>query len=85
MEEGDKLFFNERKAVGAAWAQAGRDYMQDAFNITLGGTARYNPLDFFGVFDGHGLNGELIAREVVFNHCNEVVRHYEADKSYTFA
>ncbi len=79
------MFFNERMAVGAAWAQAGRDYMQDAFNITLGGTARYNPLDFFGVFDGHGPNGELIAREVAFNLCDEVVRHYEADKSYTFA
>ena len=85
MEEGSKLFFNDRLAVGVAWAQAGRDYMQDAFSLSLSSTARGVPVDFMGIYDGHGPNGENIAREVAENLCDEVIRHYETDKSYTFS
>ena len=84
MDEGSKLFFNEHLAIGVAWAQAGRDYMQDAFSLRLSSTARNKPVDFFGFFDGHGPNRELIAREMAHNLCDEVIRHYETDKSYTF-
>ncbi len=52
-DEGSKLFYNHRFLIGVGWAKAGRDYMQDAFNIQFNKQARDRQLDFFGVFDGH--------------------------------
>ncbi len=92
--DGSKLFSSARLIIGVAWAQAGRDHMQDSFSVSLNCDEKSNSssegsggggadIDFFGVFDGHGLNGENIARHVAYNLSDSVLRQY-AVGSLTF-
>jgi len=76
--DGSKMFVNRRLALGVGWAQGGRDYMQDAFALSLSCRCREKELDFFGVFDGHGPNGENVSRYVARNLCDIVLEHYES-------
>ncbi len=83
-DEGSRIFFNHRLVIGVAWARGGRDYMQDAFSVQLNKQARDNVLDYFGVFDGHGPNGENVARECALNLSNHVIALYEREPSFAF-
>ena len=74
--DGSHLFANDRVVLGVAWAQGGRDYMQDAFGINLNTETKDGEVDFFGVFDGHGPNGENISRFVALKLCDMVVSRY---------
>ena len=71
--DGNKLFSSHRLVLGVAWAQAGRNHMQDSFSINLGTSKKLAEKDFFGVFDGHGVNGESISRHVARNLNNFVL------------
>jgi len=61
--EGKSQFSNARMAVGVAWSQGERETMQDTFSLVLnhGDDA---DVDFIGLYDGHGKNGENIARSM---------------------
>ncbi len=50
--------------------------MQDAFSLDLSCSAKKSEVDFFGVFDGHGPNGEGISRQVACNICKVVLKYY---------
>lgn len=50
--------------------------MQDAFSINLNTATKDGEVDFFGVFDGHGPNGENISRFVAYKLCDMVVSQY---------
>ncbi len=78
--DGSRIFANDRVVLGCAWAQGGRDYMQDAFNITLSTRTADSHLDFFGVFDGHGPNGENISKFVAYKLCDAAVQQYNKTK-----
>ena len=84
-QDGSKFFSNHRLILGVAWAQGGREYMQDAFSLNLGNSGiKESNMDYFGVFDGHGPNGENISTHVAQNLNDFVVADYIEDKSSTF-
>ncbi len=85
LDEGCKLLFNDRVLLGVAWAQAGREYMQDAFSVCLGKTVKGSKIDFFGIFDGHGPNGENVAREAAAGLCPFVYRIFEEEEKCSLA
>lgn len=58
--------------------------MQDAFSLNLSSQVRGDELDYFGVFDGHGPNGENIARHVAFTLYDVVVKKYAEDEKRSF-
>ncbi len=60
--DGSKMFANDHLVVAVAWAQGGRDYMQDAFIVNL--ASETDSMALFGVCDGHGPNGENVARYI---------------------
>ncbi len=76
-ENGSVTFHNERIVAAAAWSIGGRDYMQDSFSIGLNHSAKDQPVDFVGIFDGHGPNGENISRVVAKYLCEEVLLEFE--------
>ena len=76
--DGSKLFSNDQISLGVAWAQGGRSYMQDAFSLCLTTVVRDKEVNYLGVFDGHGPNGENVSRFVAFNLCEYVLGHYES-------
>ncbi len=49
------MFANDSLVVAVAWAQGGRDHMQDAFIVNL--ASETDSMALFGVCDGHGVNG----------------------------
>ncbi len=75
--DGSKVFANDRIVLAVAWARGGRDYMQDAFSVNLTTRTKDGPLDFFGVFDGHGPNGENVSKFVAYKICQVVERQYD--------
>ncbi len=81
--EGSKLFSNNRLILGVAWSQAGRDHMQDAFSLSLSCSAKKSDLDFFGVFDGHGPQGESISRQVACSLCEVILKYYTQNPKNT--
>ena len=74
--DGSRLFSNARVVLGVAWAQGGRDYMQDAFSLSLSCATKEAEVDFFGVFDGHGPNGENMSRFVAYKLCDMVLEEF---------
>ena len=74
--DGSRLFSNSRVVLGVAWAQGGRDYMQDAFSLSLSCATKEAEVDFFGVFDGHGPNGENMSRFVAYKLCDTVLEQF---------
>ncbi len=58
--------------------------MQDAFSLNLNSSTRESNMDFFGVFDGHGPNGENISTHVAQNLSDFVLTDYLEDKTSTF-
>ncbi len=73
-----QIFENRRVQLGVAYSKGGRDYMQDAFSVQLdaGIAADSIPVDFMGVMDGHGPNGENIAMFVAHHLCDTVLEEY---------
>ncbi len=69
--------------IAVAWSKGGRPYMQDAFLLGIDAGNECAP-DFFGICDGHGKNGENIARYVAKNIGQKVYDLYEADHSKSF-
>jgi serine/threonine protein phosphatase PrpC len=61
--EGKSKFSNSRLMVGVAWSQGERESMQDTFSLVLN-HGDDTDVDFIGLFDGHGKNGENVARYV---------------------
>ncbi len=57
--------------------------MQDAFSLSLSCSAKKTDLDFFGVFDGHGPNGEAISRHVACSICEIVLKYFAQDTRHT--
>ncbi len=84
MQDGSKFFSNHRLILGVAWAQAGRNYMQDAFSLSLDCNTTDSHMDFFGVFDGHGPNGENISKHVACNLSDVVLGDYLQERNVTF-
>ncbi len=78
--DGSRLFSNARLILGVAWAQASRDYMQDSFSLSLGRKIKRKDMDFFGVFDGHGPNGEDISRFLAYKLCGVILGQYRKTK-----
>ncbi len=76
------LFTNDMVILGVAFAQGGRDYMQDAFSINLNTKAKGEDIAFMGVFDGHGPNGENVARFIAYNLSEEVLEQYNSGQSF---
>ncbi len=74
---GNVTFHNDRIVAAAAWNIGGRDYMQDAFSIGLNHSVKGQPVDFVGVFDGHGKVGENVSQTVAKYLCKEVLLEYE--------
>lgn len=72
LSEGRDQFSNSRLLVGVAWSPGGRDYMQDSFCLVLN-HEKDEEIDFLGVFDGHGTNGENVSRFVAQNICDVVM------------
>ncbi len=54
--------------------------MQDSFSLTLGRKAKGKTIDFFGVFDGHGPNGEDISRFLAYKLCGVVLGQFRKTK-----
>ena len=64
--QGFSLVRGERIAVGIAYSQGMRDYMQDCLSFVF--QFDMDPLvDFFGVFDGHDVFGEKVAQHLAEN------------------
>ena len=80
--DGSQLFSNDRVILGVAFAQGGRDYMQDAYSINLNTHAKKDEIAFMGVFDGHGPNGENIARFIAYNISEQVLDQYTNGQSF---
>ncbi len=77
-KEGSVVFQNNRCVAAAAWSIGGRDYMQDSFSIGLNHSVKGKvPVDFVGIFDGHGTDGENVSRVVAKYLCEEVLMEYE--------
>ncbi len=67
-QEGSQSFKNERINVGIAFTRGGQDEMQDICVVNLEKDHSQDfPMDFMGVFDGHGKNGEKVAFFVASN------------------
>ncbi len=77
--KGSQIFENRRVKLGVAYSKGGRDYMQDIFSVDLdqGIAADSIPVDFMGVMDGHGPNGENIAMFVAHHLCDTVLELYK--------
>ncbi len=73
-------FENKRVRLGVAFAQGGRDYMQDVFSVHLDASKASDPIpiDFLGVMDGHGPNGEKVAMFVASNLCDAVLELFRS-------
>lgn len=78
--DGSRLFSNARVILGVAWAQASRECMQDSFSLSLSRKAKNKEIDFFGVFDGHGPNGEDISRYLAYKLCGVVLGQFRKTK-----
>ncbi len=81
--DGSHVFSNDRMVVGVAWHHGARPYMQDAFVVGLNAGVDVAP-DLFGVFDGHGENGENVARYAAKNIGNMIADIYEANGKKEF-
>ncbi len=79
--EGKRFCSNSRLEVGLAWSNGGRDYMQDAFCVVLN-HEKGEKVDFLGVFDGHGTNGEDVSRFVAANLCDIVMAKSEDEADF---
>ncbi len=80
--DGQHMFSNHRVHVGVAFAQGGREYMQDAFSINLNQPTKDDDVAFMAVFDGHGPNGENVARFVASHLSDAVLELYNAGSSF---
>ncbi len=70
---GDEYFETHRVQVGVAFSQGEEKEMQDRFNVELNKEyEKHGKIDFVGIADGHGRNGETVAIFVVSN-LNSVV------------
>ncbi len=81
---GNKKFETKRILLGVAYSQGGREHMQDVFSINLhaGGKVFSEHIDFMGVMDGHGPNGEAIAMFLATNLCDTVLNFYEKGQHF---
>ncbi len=82
-ESESKTFANDSLIIAVAWAQGGREYMQDAFIINLASETQSAAL--FGVCDGHGPNGENVARYVATRIGTAVLREKGSSEDYPTA
>ncbi len=84
IDDGSRVFSSSRLVMGVAWAQAGRDHMQDSFALSLSCRDHASDIDFFGVFDGHGINGENVSRHVAYRISDLVLKVYAEREDMTF-
>ncbi len=80
--EGSLAIQNDRVVTAAAWSVGGRPYMQDSFSLGLNHIAKGKPVDFVGIFDGHGRNGENVSRVVAKYLCEQVLKEYEQEENF---